>query len=375
MRTRKVTGLSRRAHDPNRVASSPDTTDLDPIRQPPQATAETPVDNPFRLEIERVSNGYIIRDHSAEETWIVANDHEIVAAHELLVEVNNRIGRPDSDFAEAMIRIDILPNRRWMEYHPDECHHLRIEHLRVNGEDQWICPCGTGFAQVPDRAEKGETVDQLEADEAAGRELRRQIVERDVSDLTSAIELEAAARAQMRALLDRMDPESGADTGQTSQRLRRPGIGHRVAGGAAMKIDTEQLRAILGAEGVQELLAQARTLERRDPAPGSIDARLVAFVRAALGVATDDHPAVAPADGVVPASDADGDAPRTWDELLERLCECHIEHGTYGLKADYAATLDLTRHADHCPAGLAERWHRAQSGGAPPTDADPRSGR
>lgn len=103
----------------------------------------------MRIIIEKVANGYIIRDEGAEETWVVANPDGFEAVAEMLVEVNARIGRPVDPEAERTMAIRIEPGARWLAYNPAGCSH---EHTieRAPGEPgAWRCPCGQSFLPAP----------------------------------------------------------------------------------------------------------------------------------------------------------------------------------------------------------------------------------
>jgi hypothetical protein len=103
----------------------------------------------MKITIARVSNGYIITDEGEGETFAVANSDHVLAAWEMLTEVNDRIGSSgDGDGARSM-SIALLPSRRWLEFHPDECAHSQsVERWDYNGEVGWQCPCGQKFAPV-----------------------------------------------------------------------------------------------------------------------------------------------------------------------------------------------------------------------------------
>lgn len=84
----------------------------------------------MKIVIETVSNGYIIRDEGSEETVVVANADRVLAAWEMLVEVNYRVGGAGDADGERSMSIGLAPSRRWMEFHPEECRHVQsIEHI------------------------------------------------------------------------------------------------------------------------------------------------------------------------------------------------------------------------------------------------------
>jgi hypothetical protein len=102
-----------------------------------------------KITIERVANGYTIKDEPDGETFVVANNDHVLAAWEMLTEVNDRIGSSGDSDGERSMSIALLPSRRWLEFHRDECRHAKgVERWDDGGEMGWQCPCGQKFAPV-----------------------------------------------------------------------------------------------------------------------------------------------------------------------------------------------------------------------------------
>jgi hypothetical protein len=100
--------------------------------------------------IKRAGNGYIIRDKGVGESWVIAGDDPAIAAQEMLVEVNERIGYSRDSHSEHTVSVDVVPGRKWLGSNPGGCTHSRlIEHWSYDGQDVWQCPCGQAFAPVP----------------------------------------------------------------------------------------------------------------------------------------------------------------------------------------------------------------------------------
>ncbi len=101
----------------------------------------------MKITIERVANGYIIRDEGEEETWVIANINEVSAALEMLDEVNVRIGHPGDRYSEERVTVIARPGDKWLPRHEGDCAHPWINLSREDAP-LWRCPCGAEFALV-----------------------------------------------------------------------------------------------------------------------------------------------------------------------------------------------------------------------------------
>lgn len=103
----------------------------------------------MEITVRRVANGYVIRDEGSIETWAVANDDDLLAAHEMLIAVNEFIGRRGDVDGEREMVIAVRVSRRWIAHHPKECSHEgTIDHWQVGDMDRWQCWCGHRFEPV-----------------------------------------------------------------------------------------------------------------------------------------------------------------------------------------------------------------------------------
>jgi hypothetical protein len=80
-----------------------------------------------KLTIERVRNGYIIRDEAEDETWVVAENNDVTAAWAMLSEVNGLIGHPGSRHDAERVRVIVLPGDKWLPAERDGCPHTWVE--------------------------------------------------------------------------------------------------------------------------------------------------------------------------------------------------------------------------------------------------------
>lgn len=107
------------------------------------------------IQVERVANGYLVRDFT--QVWVVEEgDDELAAVREMLLQVNRLVGRPGSEDDAERVVVGIEPGRRWLEYNPEQCRHSRlIEHWAAGGEEGWRCPCGAEFQRAPAMQDRG----------------------------------------------------------------------------------------------------------------------------------------------------------------------------------------------------------------------------
>jgi hypothetical protein len=102
-----------------------------------------------KLTIERVRNGYIIRDEGEDATFVIAADDEVAASCQMLVEVNDLIGRPGSRYDGERIRVIVLPGDKWLPAEPGGCPHAWVErHQWGENPPEWWCPCGAEFGLI-----------------------------------------------------------------------------------------------------------------------------------------------------------------------------------------------------------------------------------
>jgi hypothetical protein len=99
-----------------------------------------------KLTVERVRNGYILRDEAEEETTLVADDNLVTAAWLMLVEVNDLLGHAGSRHDGERIRVIVLPGDKWLPAQPGGFPHTWVErHQWGDNPPQWRCPCGAEF--------------------------------------------------------------------------------------------------------------------------------------------------------------------------------------------------------------------------------------
>ncbi|HYK95254.1 MAG TPA: hypothetical protein VE011_05210 [Candidatus Dormibacteraeota bacterium] len=100
-----------------------------------------------KVTIERVRNGYIIRDEAEFETSVVAEDNEVTAAWLMLSEINGLIGHPGSRHDGERVRVIVLPGDKWLPAKPGGCPHNWAErHQWGENAPEWWCPCGAEFS-------------------------------------------------------------------------------------------------------------------------------------------------------------------------------------------------------------------------------------
>jgi hypothetical protein len=102
-----------------------------------------------KISVERVSNGFIVRDESTDEVAVVAEQTEVTATQVMLTEVIWRIGPATSGWEAENLRVIVLPGRKWMPARRGGCAHPWIERSQIRDEPQhWWCPCGAEFTQL-----------------------------------------------------------------------------------------------------------------------------------------------------------------------------------------------------------------------------------
>ncbi len=102
-----------------------------------------------KLTIERVRNGYIIRDEAEDETWVVAENNDVTAAWQMLSEVNGLIGHPGSRHDAERVRVIVLPGDKWLPAERAGCPHTWVERHQWGGNPaEWWCPCGAEFGLI-----------------------------------------------------------------------------------------------------------------------------------------------------------------------------------------------------------------------------------
>jgi hypothetical protein len=102
-----------------------------------------------KISIERVRNGYIICDEAEGQTWVVADDNDVTAAWQMLVEVNDLIGHAGSRHDGERVRVIVLPGDKWLPAERDGCLHTWVErHQWGENQPQWWCPCGAEFGLI-----------------------------------------------------------------------------------------------------------------------------------------------------------------------------------------------------------------------------------
>jgi hypothetical protein len=114
-----------------------------------------------KVTLERVQNGYIIRDEAEGQTFVVGDNCDVTAARQMLSEVNGLIGHPGSRYDGERVRVIVLPGDKWLPAERGGCPHDWVERHQW-GEDPptWWCPCGAIFALVK---AGGSWAEELEA--------------------------------------------------------------------------------------------------------------------------------------------------------------------------------------------------------------------
>jgi hypothetical protein len=103
----------------------------------------------MKLSVERVANGFIVRDESTDEVIVVAEETEVVAAQQMLTEVMWRLGPTTSGWEAETLRVIVLPGRKWMPAKRGGCLHPWIERWQIRDEPpHWWCPCGAEFTHL-----------------------------------------------------------------------------------------------------------------------------------------------------------------------------------------------------------------------------------
>jgi hypothetical protein len=102
-----------------------------------------------KVVIERVRNGYIIRDKAESQRWLVADDNKVTAAWLMLGEVNGLIGHPGSRHDGERVRVIVMPGDKWLPAEAGGCLHNWVErHQWGENAPQWWCPCRAEFGLI-----------------------------------------------------------------------------------------------------------------------------------------------------------------------------------------------------------------------------------
>lgn len=100
------------------------------------------------LWIERATNGYLIRDSAAAETWLIANEDWLAAAAALLAEINGRLGSAGDTYEERQVFVSVEPGDHWLRSNPDKCRHERVHNTSHGESGLWVCICGVEFVPI-----------------------------------------------------------------------------------------------------------------------------------------------------------------------------------------------------------------------------------
>ena len=111
------------------------------------AAAPHPATIPW-LWIERASNGYLVRDAAANETWLIADEDWLDAAADLLAEINSRLGSEGDAYDERRVRVTVEPGTHWLPANRDECVHRRVQSTSGGASGVWACVCGVEFVPL-----------------------------------------------------------------------------------------------------------------------------------------------------------------------------------------------------------------------------------
>lgn len=107
------------------------------------------------FQIEEVSNGYIVRDAEVGDTWLISEEDPLVAAANLLFDLNVRLGSSGDPSDPHRVVVKLEEGENWLEAHPHRCSHEAIRNLSSVDSERWACACGLQFLPVrPDRARK-----------------------------------------------------------------------------------------------------------------------------------------------------------------------------------------------------------------------------
>jgi hypothetical protein len=103
----------------------------------------------MKVSAERVANGFIVRDESTDEVIVVAEDTEVRASQQMLIEVMSRLGQTNDSWEAETLRVIVLPGRKWIPARRGGCSHPWIERWQIRDEPpHWWCPCGAEFTQL-----------------------------------------------------------------------------------------------------------------------------------------------------------------------------------------------------------------------------------
>jgi len=92
------------------------------------------------LTIETAANGYIVRVEDGDPI-LVSDADEVAAAMLMLNEVNYRIGHTGSGWDAELIRVIVMPGRKWLPLKRDDCKHVWVERVELANEPpRWRCP-------------------------------------------------------------------------------------------------------------------------------------------------------------------------------------------------------------------------------------------
>jgi hypothetical protein len=97
----------------------------------------------MKVTIETGLFGYIVRDSGRGEPVLITDDDEVLAAQELLTEVNHRLGAPGEPDSSRRVLAIILPGIGWEPADGEVCEHPWARRADGPGEPRWSCPCGT----------------------------------------------------------------------------------------------------------------------------------------------------------------------------------------------------------------------------------------